>query len=509
MEVLLPLAASSAALLPVAWHIHGEMMQTPTAENATLQLAERPPAAACGSVLPLALICFVASIGGLLFGFDTAVISGTFDFVEAQYHLTKFEVGWFGSSALLGCILGAAAAGWFADRFGRKPVLVVAAVFFLLCAGGCAVAPSFQTLTLFRILGGLGVGMASVVAPMHISEFAPPRLRGRLVALYQLSIVLGILAAYFSNWLLLGFAQDHPAAFDAAGWPHWILIGEVWRGMFGVGVIPAALFLLLLLFLPESPRWLCMAGRTAAALQILERIGGPDTSRRELAEIHQTLSHEGGSIRELLRPGLRIALAVGLALSIFGQMTGVNVVVYYGPIILKAAGLELGSAMQYQVAFGIINLVFTLIALWKVDSWGRRPLLIWGMTVVTLAMAATASLLLIGAPAVWVALCLCVYMAAEALSICAVIWVITAEIFPNRIRGRAMSIATFANWATNAVTAFLFPWYVEKFGMYTGFFTFSAICLVATIVFLRVVPETKRRSLEDIERHWCQAANVK
>jgi MFS transporter, SP family, arabinose:H+ symporter len=484
-------------------------MQTPGAENVMVRETERLPAAARGSGLFLALVCLVASIGGLLFGFDTAVISGTLGFVETQYHLTKFEVGWFGSSALLGCILGAAVAGWFTDRFGRKPVLIAAAVFFLLCAGGCAVAPTFQALALFRIVGGLGVGMASVLAPMYISEFSPPRLRGRLVALYQLSIVLGILAAYFSNSLLLAFAQNHPHAFGGVGWLHWTLIAETWRGMFGVGVIPAALFLLLLLLVPESPRWLCKAGRNAAALRILERIGGPETSRKELADIHETLGHEGGSLRELLRPGLRVALAVGLALSIFGQMTGVNIVVYYGPIILKAAGLELGSAIQYQVALGLINLIFTLIAMWKIDSWGRRPLLIWGMAAVTLAMASTAVLLLVGAPALWIVLCLCVYMAAEALSICAVIWVITAEIFPTRIRGRAMSVATFANWATNALTAFLFPWYVERFGMHTGFFTFAAICFAATIVFLRVVPETKGRSLEEIERHWCHAANLK
>lgn len=455
-----------------------------------------------GSVLYLAMICLEASIGGLLFGFDTAVISGTFGFVEAQYLLSKFEVGWFGSSALAGCIAGAAVAGWLTDRFGRKPVMIVAAAFFFLSALGCTIATGFQSLIWYRILGGLGVGMASVLAPMYISEFAPPRLRGRLVAIYQLSIVVGILAAYFSNTLLLGFATAHPEAFGGEGPLHGIMIAEVWRAMFGAEMIPAAAFFALLFFVPESPRWLVKEGQNAEALAILTKVDGTDTARKELAEIQGALDQEGGSIAELFKPGLRMALIVALGLSIFGQMTGVNIVVYYGPMILKSAGYEVGSALQYQVALGFINLIFTMIALWKVDSWGRRPLLICGMAVVTLTMAATAVLLLEGAPAIWIVALLCAYMACVAISICAVIWVITPEIFPNRIRGRAMSVATFANWGTNTVTAFFFPWYVERFGMHAGFFTFAAICFVATIFYWAMVPETKGKSLEEIERHW-------
>jgi SP family arabinose:H+ symporter-like MFS transporter len=455
-----------------------------------------------GSALYLAMICSVASIGGFLFGFDTAVISGTFGFVEAQFALTKFDVGWFGSSALAGCILGAAATGFLTDRHGRKPVLIVAAVFFFLSALGCTVSPGFRSLILFRILGGLGVGMASVLAPMYISEFSPPRMRGRLVALYQLSIVIGILAAYFSNWLLLCLAEHHPDAFGGHNWFRWIMVTDVWRGMFGAEMLPAAALFLLLFFVPESPRWLVKEGRHAEALAILTSVSGTETARRELAGIQDALAQEGGSIAELFKPGLRLALIVALGLSIFGQMTGVNIVVYYGPMILKSAGFAVGSALQYQVALGMINLIFTVIALWKVDSWGRRPLLIWGMAIVTLTMAATAVLLLKGAPAIWIVALLCAYMACVALSICAVIWIITSEIFPNRIRGRAMSIATFANWGTNTITAFLFPWYVERFGMHTGFFTFAAICLVATVFYWTLVPETKGKSLEEIERYW-------
>jgi SP family arabinose:H+ symporter-like MFS transporter len=272
--------------------------------------------------------------------------------------------------------------------------------------------------------------------------------------------------------------------------------------MFAVGMIPAVALFLLLFFVPESPRWLVKECRDVEALAILTAISGTETAHRELTEIHAASAQESGSIAELFKPGLRLALIVALGLSIFGQMTGVNIVVYYGPMILKSAGFAVGSALQYQVALGVINLIFTVIALWKVDSWGRRPLLIWGMAVVTLTMFATAFLLLKGAPAIWIVVLLGVYMACVAISICAVIWIITAEIFPNRIRGRAMSIATFATWVTNTISAFLFPWYVDRFGMHAGFFTFAAICLLATVFYWAFVPETKGKTLEEIERHW-------
>ena len=458
-----------------------------------------------GNMMFLVLICLVASIAGLLFGFDTAVISGTFGFVEKQFGLSKLEVGWFGSAALVGCIAGAATAGWLSDRFGRKPVLILSGILFLVSAFLSAIPQTFEWLIAARILGGVGIGIASVLAPMYISEFAPPKIRGRLVALYQLSIVIGILLAYFSNWILLGFSETHAAAFGGSGWWHWILVAEVWRGMFATLMIPNIIFILLLLFVPESPRWLVEMRRMNEAFGVLAKIGGRQTAVQEMIQIRDATGKEEGSLLELLKPGLRLALIVGLGLSIFGQMTGVNIVVYYGPTILEQAGMKLGSAMQYQVALGIINLIFTLVALWKVDTWGRRPLLLWGMVVVTLTMGITGALFTLQqSPAVSLAivLALCAYMACEALSICAVIWILTPEIFPNRIRGRAMSIAVFANWTTNTCSAFAFPWFVDRYGMHTGFFTFSAICLIATLFFWRYVPETKGKSLEEIEAYW-------
>ncbi len=462
-----------------------------------------------GSSVYLALICIVASLGGLLFGFDTAVISGTFGFVEKQFGLSKLQVGWFGSSALVGCVFGAAVAGYLGDRFGRRPILKLSALFFFVSALFSAIPPDFTILICARIIGGWGVGMASVLAPMFISEFVPARSRGRLGGLYQLSIVVGILAAYSSNWLLLSHAQNSPAAFGG-GILNWLLVSEVWRGMFGAEMIPAGLFLILLFWVPESPRWLAKEGRFGAAEVILARVGGRAEARKLIEEIRTALAHEAGTLRELVRPGLRMALLVGVALSFFGQLTGVNIVVYYGPTVLQYAGFERIGAFQFQVGFGLVNLVFTLVALSVIDRLGRRPLLIGGMSLVAVSLAVTGILFFLGNPhfvdisgtqalvlsrpqlGPWIALVLCVYMACVALSICAVIWVLTPEIFPNRVRGRAMSVATLVNWGTNSVSALLFPWYVARYGMHVGFSDFRSDLLLRDLVLLALRPRDQR-----------------
>src|SRR5690606_1304169 len=321
--------------------------------------------------------------------------------------------------------------------------------------------------------GGIGVGIASVLAPMYVSEFAPPRWRGRLVAFYQLSIVIGILAAYFSNYQLLEFSRSNPGTFAEAGVLRWILVDEVWRGMFGAEMIPAGLFFLILFCVPESPRWLAKESLDERAFTILARVAGRDTASREMAEIHESLAIEQGTIRDLLRPGLRTALLVGVMLSVFGQLSGVNIVVYYGPSILAAAGFEDTARLLAQVGVGLINLIFTVIAMILIDRVGRRPLLIGGMTAVTVVLFIIGSLFFsIGevdiqsvdsqvtvSPAIgiWIGVMICLYMASNALSISAVIWVLTPEIFPNRVRGRAVSICTFANWSTNTASALIFP----------------------------------------------------
>jgi SP family arabinose:H+ symporter-like MFS transporter len=463
-----------------------------------------------GSLAFLALVSFVASLGGVLFGFDTAVISGTFGMVETQFALSKIEVGWFASSALVGAIIGAMFAGVLSDRFGRKPVLLISALLFFISAFTSTVAPDFVSLIGARMIGGWGIGIASVLAPLYISEFSPPKIRGRLVALYQLSLVIGILLAYFSNWLLLGYSQLHSGDVAGGGMMYRAFVPEVWRAMFGAEMIPSGIFILLMFFIPESPRWLIGAGNSDRGLKILEKVNGSLAAREELVQIKNAVNHEEGTIRELFRPGLRIALLVGIGLSVFGQLTGVNIVIYYGPTVLENAGFKLDSALQFQVAIGVINLVFTILALWKIDSWGRRPLLIGGMSTVFVSLLIIAYMFASGhASGIWIVVMLCVYIGSLAISINAVIWVLTGEIFPNRVRGRAMSIATFSNWTTNFICAFLFPWYVSKIGMGGGFLTFAVFCLAATVFFFRLVPETKGKTLEDIEIYWKQTGGLR
>ncbi|MBN1143363.1 MAG: sugar porter family MFS transporter [Bacteroidales bacterium] len=449
------------------------------------------------------IVCFVASLGGILFGFDTAVISGTFNFVEHYFVLNKVEVGWFVSSAIIGAVIGSISGGTISDKYGRKPVLILAALLFLISALGSTVPNTFFFLICARVVGGIGVGIISVLAPLYISEFSPRHIRGRLVALYQLSIVIGILLAYFSNWLLLNFSAHHQELFSSNGLFHKIFVSEVWRGMFGAEIFPSGLFVALLIFIPESPRWLIKNRQSQKGYLLLVRINGEQIAENELAEIEKTVSRVKGKISELFRPGLRLALIVGIGLSVFGQFTGVNIVIYYGPSILADAGFSLNNSLQFQVAIGIINLLFTIIALWKIDSWGRRPLLIWGMAGVCLSLTIIAFLFnLQNVSGIWIVIMLCIYIACLALSINAVIWVLISEIFPNRIRGLAMSIATFTNWGANFLTAFIFPWYIDKMGMNIGFFSFALICLVATLFFYRYIPETKGESLEEIETFW-------
>ena len=442
----------------------------------------------------------VASLGGLLFGFDTAVISGTVSLVEIQFGLSKLEVGWFTSSALVGGILGAAFAGGLSDKFGRKPVLILAGFIFLVTGVGSAIPPSFTMLIIARLICGIGIGIASVLSPLYISEFAPPKIRGRLVALYQLSIVTGILLAYFSNWMIQGWSVHHTLQFNDLGILHKILVSEIWRSMFGIEIIPALLFLFLLAFVPESPRWLIQHDLGARGKAILKRISGLETANREYEEISQSLKQNKGSINELFKPGLRTALMVGIGLSVFGQLTGVNAVIYYGPMILQQAGIQFGNALQFQIMLGLINLVFTVLAMTVIDKFGRRPLLIGGMIMIVITLMMAGILFSFDSPnGLLIVISLGAYIAFIAFSICAVIWVLTPEIFPNQIRGRAMSIAAFCNWITNALAAYLFPWYVATFGMHIGFFTFAGICIVATLFFWKFVPETKGRSLEQIE----------
>ena len=454
-----------------------------------------------GSLAYLGIISFIATLGGFLFGFDTAVISGAIGLLKNQFELDAVMEGWVVSSALVGCIIGVLGAGTLSDRFGRKKMLLLSALLFFVSAIGAALPQTAGGLIVARLIGGTGIGMASMLSPMYISEFSPSHLRGRLVALYQFAITLGILCAYFSNAVLLHVSQEGSAF--SGGLMHFVVIQEVWRSMFGIAVIPSALFFLLLLFVPESPRWLMKQGLYEKATRVLARVAGHKAAAAETEEIRAALSQESGSILQLLKPGLRVALLIGILLPFFSQVSGINVIIYYGPKIFKEAGFTLSEALGGAVTIGIVNVLATLIAIWKVDKVGRKPLLLWGIggVVTTLALVgllffANAS----GGP--WLLVLFLVYCACFAISLGPGVWIVISEIFPTRIRGRAMSIGTFAVWATNAVVGQTFPWLLENLGPAGTFWIFAGMCVPAIFVVWKIVPETKGKTLEQIEAFW-------
>lgn len=451
--------------------------------------------------LYLTLICATAGMGGFLFGFDTAVISGAVNFLRTQFRLSPGMEGWIMSSALLGCVAGAAIAGYGSDRYGRKKILLASALLFIVSALGCMVAGSPSMLVVFRIVGGLGVGFAAMVAPMFIAELAPAHLRGRLVSIYQLAITLGILCSYLSNATLLDFASAHGGARE--GLLHFYLVEEVWRGMLGSNAIPAVLFLLLLLFVPESPRWLLKEGRQERAYKILSRISGPQKATAEIDGISIALAEEGkGSFRQLLAPGIRAALVIGLALPFLSQLTGITTVMYYAPAIFEHAGFKSGSAMGSASVIGFFNMIFTFVAIWKIDHWGRKPLLIWGFTGLSIALLSIGLLFYSGGGQQFLLGAFVFYIVVFAATIGPGVWVVISEIYPTKIRGRAMSIATLSLFLGSTSVTQTYPLLREGLGIGVTFVLYG-LAMVPTIFFVRkAVPETKGRTLEEIERQW-------
>lgn len=467
-----------------------------------LRSATGPRAESQGSVLYLTFVSIVSALGGLLFGFDTVVISGTLTHLKSQFSLSPAMEGWLVSSALLGCAIGAAIAGTLSDRFGRRLVLLVSGWLFVLCSVGCAFAWSVDILIWSRWIGGVGVGLASMVSPLYISEVSSPRLRGRMVTLFQFAITIGICLALLSNAWLQHLSTLRAGA-PGRGVYHWMVVEQVWRGMFGMELIPSALFTLLCFVIPETPRWLIKVGRSGEALRILTRVGGAQVAEQELAEIQEAVQEESGSIAQLLGPGLRKALFVALFLAVVSELSGITVVFYYGPGILEKAGFSMGAALGGFVSIGLVNVLFTVVALWLMDSAGRRPLLFFGTVGAFLALAMigilfqtghTESLLLVGM--------MCLFVACFAFSMGPIKWVVMSEIFPTRIRGRAMAIATLAVWITDGVYNQLFPMVRESLGVPGSFFIFAGVLIPQFFFVWKVMPETKGRTLEEIERSW-------
>lgn len=447
--------------------------------------------------------CAVAALGGFLFGFDMAVVSGVLPLVTEQFSLSALHQGWFVSSALVGCILGVAVSGEIGDRYGRRSVLVLAAVLFLVSALGCGLMPSFSTIILARIIGGLGVGIASSMVPLYISEIAPAKIRGRLVTYYQLAVTFGILVAYLSNAYLVQVGAD--AAERLSGWLGILFSEEVWRGMFIVGALPALVFLLGLLVIPESPRWLLQKGNRAAGMALLTRFVGEAEAKADMQRWQQHSGQRSAPYRDLFSPKLRKALLLGLLLPFFSQFCGINAIIYYGPSILNSTGVSLSNSLQSQILFGVANLVFTLIAVWKVDQLGRRPLYLIGTA------AAALSLVVVGAclytentQGLLLLLSVVIFLASFAFSIGPLKFVVAAEIFPSHIRGRAMALSIMVMWVADTVIGQLTPMLLEGIGAGFTFWFFAMWCVLAFVVVYRLLPETKGKSLEEIEDGWLE-----
>ncbi len=455
-----------------------------------------------GSRFYLAVVSVVAALGGFLFGFDTAVISGCVGFLQDQFSLTEWTKGYVVSSALVGCICGAAVAGWMSDRFGRRRVLMLSALLFFVSALGCMVPPDIPTLVAARSIGGLGIGIASMLSPLYLSEISPFHVRGALVAMYQLAITVGILVAYFSNAAIIALG---PSIADLGGseFLQWAVAAEPWRAMFGAAAVPAAAFMLLLFAVPESPRWVFQRGDEQAARQILARVSGPEEAEREIGEIRQALAQEAGSLSELFTPAYRGALAIGILLPLFSQVSGINAIIYYGPDLLEKAGFRLSESLGGQVIVGLVNSLFTCVAIFFVDRVGRRPLILVGTAGLVMSLAWIGLSFWFEVTSGWLVLApILMFIACFAFSLGPLPWIIISEIFPTRIRGRAMSVGTFTIWAGCLAVAQTFPTLLERLGPSPTFWLYAVLVFPAIPVTLLLLPETKGRTLEEIDEAW-------
>ncbi len=449
-------------------------------------------------------VALIAAIGGLLFGYDTAVINGANDFLRRHFEIDKDGAlyGWACSSALVGCILGAAGAGFLGDFLGRRKSLLVCAVLFAVSAIGSALPQSVGVFVIYRIIGGVGVGAASMLSPMYIAEIAPARLRGRLVSLNQLAIIVGILLAFFANYTIQSYGSERVVGEQA-----WNVISG-WRWMFGLETLPAALFFLMLFFVPDSPRFLMARGKEDAARTVLGKIGTPDGVDAQIREIADVLSEERGTLKDFLRPGMKTALLIGIALAVFQQWTGINAIMYYSTDVFKQAGFAGNAAFVNSVGVGLTNLVFTFVGIALVDRLGRRPLLIGGAAVQAVSLGIVAVAFAQGSQGWWVLVAILTYVGAFSASLGPVVWVVISEIFPTKIRGRAMGLATLSLWTACYLLSHTFPILLGSIGPPMTFGLYAGISVACAVFVAIVVPETKGMSLEDIERHWTRGRDT-
>ena len=452
------------------------------------------------------LLSVIAALGGFLFGYDEAVISGTVAEVSKQFNLSALMKGWFVSSALLGAIFGVLGGGALSDKFGRKRTMVTAATLFAVSMVGCAFAPSFVTLVLFRLVGGMGIGVASIVCPMYISEISVAKSRGMLVSLYQLAVTIGVVGAYISNYYLLHYAQGSTCAEGLFGY---VFVEEWWRGMLGVGVVPSVIFLVAVLFIPESPRWLVLKGNTATATSIFSKIYNEISDvKKQISETLEVSKSNAGSssYASLLKPGIRTAVIVGVCIAMLGQFMGVNAVLYYGPDIFKNAGLGQGDAFFYQVIVGMANMLTTIGAMFIIDRVGRKALVYYGVSGMIISLVLIAFYFMchdtMGISSIWLLVFFIAYIVFCAGSICAIIFVILSEMYPLAVRGMAMSVAGLALWVATFLVGQLTPWLLETATPAGTFIIFAVMCLPYMFIMWKYVPETTGKSLEEIEQYW-------
>jgi len=433
----------------------------------------------------LSLICMIATMGGLMFGFDIAIISGAVPFIQPYFGWNELQLGWGVSSLLVGAIIGAFGSGSLTDKYGRKSILILVALFFALSCAVTALASSSVLFIAARLFGGLAVGAASVLSPMYVAEVAPAKNRGTLVAIYQLTIVVGILCSYIINYSLQGVDNN-------------------WRWMFATGVVPSVLFFTGLFFIPESPRWLYKAGRTAESLRVLTRIGGEIMAKAEIAEIAESLKGNVTkvSVIELFRPSFRKVVWVGFFLAVFVQISGINTIIDYAPKILLAAGVEIKNALLQTSLLGMINFIFTFVAIFLIEKTGRRRLYLIGSMGMAITLFLLAISFYLNLDGIITLICIMLFLAFFSSCIGPVFWTLVAEIFPNRIRGKALAFASFTQWVFNFLVVLLFPHFLASFG---GAFTFLFLALMSLIQWLFTfifIPETKGKSLEEIELLW-------
>jgi len=432
-----------------------------------------------------------AALGGLLFGYDTGVISGALIFIRTQFGLTTFQQELVVSVVLVGATVGALSGGRLADVFGRRFMLLITALIFVTGALVCAAAPSLNFLVIGRLIVGLGIGFSTSTVPIYISEVSPPQARGWQVSLFQLAITIGILAAYLVDYV---FTQSGS-----------------WRWMLGIAVVPGAILGLGMIRMPESPRWLAEHGHSSQAREVLARIRGTENIESEWLEIQQTLARtdEQGRFSDLFGPSTRTALVIGVGLAIFQQVTGINTVIYYAPLIVQSAGIPSASgAILATAGIGLVNVLMTVVAMWLIDRMGRRPLLLIGIAGMIFSLAVLGFVFRVptGSTLAWLAvITLMVYVASFAISLGPIFWLLIAEIYPLRIRGIAEGTAAGVNWTFNFLVSFTFLTLLETLGASWTFWLYAVLAVASWLFAYYLVPETKGRTLEEIEQSFRQS----